>query len=99
VSVRRDPKLIPVATVMADPPLEPPGMRAGSCGFRLCGLVTPSANSRALYELTRDDRSVGRQVDDVVAQQPAIARHRRRCSPPLRYLVGGERVEESQLRG
>ncbi len=36
---------MPVATAIAEPPLEPPGMRVGSWGLRLCGLVTPSANS------------------------------------------------------
>ena len=45
VSVPSEPSAMPVATVIADPPLEPPGMRVGSCGLRLCGFVTPSANS------------------------------------------------------
>ena len=34
-----------MATAIALPPLEPPGIRVGSCGLRACGLVTPSANS------------------------------------------------------
>ena len=45
VSVPRLASPIPVATAIADPPLEPPGIRVGSCGLRACGLVTPSANS------------------------------------------------------
>ncbi len=45
VSVAMAPRLMPVATAMADPPLEPPGLRVLSQGLRLCGVVTPSANS------------------------------------------------------
>ena len=45
VSVPSEPRPMPVATAIAEPPLEPPGMRAGSCGLRACGLVTPMANS------------------------------------------------------
>jgi hypothetical protein len=45
VSVPRGASPIPVATAIADPPLEQPGMRLGSCGLRLCGVQTPSANS------------------------------------------------------
>jgi hypothetical protein len=41
---------MPVATLMADPPLEPPGERAGSCGLRAgpkaeSSFVVPNANS------------------------------------------------------
>ena len=45
MSVPRLARPIPVATAIALPPLEPPGIRVGSCGLRACGLVTPSANS------------------------------------------------------
>ena len=45
MSVPSDASPIPVATAMALPPLDPPGIRVGSCGLRACGLVTPSANS------------------------------------------------------
>ncbi len=48
VSVPSDTRPIPVATAIAEPPLDPPGMRVGSCGLRACGLVTPSANSCVL---------------------------------------------------
>ena len=45
VSVPSDARPMPVATAMADPPLEPPGMRVRSRGLRAWGVVTPSANS------------------------------------------------------
>src|SRR5437870_1020160 len=45
VSVPRDPRHIPVTRAMADPPLDPPGSRPRSQGFRLCGVVTPRAYS------------------------------------------------------
>ena len=48
VSVPREARAMPVATEIADPPLEPPGMRVGSWGLRLCGVVTPRANSWVL---------------------------------------------------
>src|SRR6266568_8434944 len=45
VSVASEPSPMPVDTAMAEPPLEPPGIRARSWGLRLWGVVTPSANS------------------------------------------------------
>ena len=45
VSVPSDARPMPVASAIAEPPLDPPGNRVGSCGLRACGLVTPSANS------------------------------------------------------
>ncbi len=45
VSVPSPPGAIPVAAAMAEPPVEPPGMRPASQGFRLWGVVTPRANS------------------------------------------------------
>src|SRR3954449_11339395 len=45
VSVPSDARPMPVATAIAEPPLDPPGIRVGSCGLRACGLVTPGANS------------------------------------------------------
>ena len=50
VSVPSASATAPVASATAEPPLEPPGTRAGSCGFRhggKCGLtlVMPHANS------------------------------------------------------
>ena len=45
VSVPSDASPMPVLTAMADPPLDPPGMRSGSWGLRLWGVVTPRANS------------------------------------------------------
>ena len=50
VSVPTVPSDMPVATAIAEPPLDPPGDRDGSCGF-LAGpnpessLVVPKANS------------------------------------------------------
>ena len=50
VSVPGASATIPAATAAPDPPLEPPGTRCGSCGFRQvpkCGLslVVPHASS------------------------------------------------------
>ena len=45
VSVPSEARPMPVLTAMADPPLDPPGMRDWSWGLRLCGVVTPRANS------------------------------------------------------
>ena len=50
VSVPTVPSDMPVATATADPPLEPPGDRDGSCGLRTgpnpeSSLVVPNANS------------------------------------------------------
>src|SRR5437763_17179080 len=50
VSLPTDTMAMPVATLMADPPLDPPGDRDGSWGFRAApnadsSLVVPSANS------------------------------------------------------
>ena len=50
VSVPGASATVPAATAAPEPPLEPPGMRLGSCGFRQvpkCGLslVVPHASS------------------------------------------------------
>ena len=50
VSVPSEPRPIPVATAIAEPPLEPPGIRDGAAGFttrpkRGLSLVMPYANS------------------------------------------------------
>ena len=61
---------MPVATATAEPPLEPPGMRVGSWGLRLCGLVTPRANSWVVG-LGQDDRPGGPQPGD--AESASVA--------------------------
>ncbi len=74
---------MPVATAMAEPPLEPPGMRVGSWGLRLWGVVTPSANSWvvALPSTTAPARPQARhpgRVDGgelVVGRRPAPGGH------------------------
>jgi hypothetical protein len=50
VSLPIEASAMPQATLMADPPLDPPGDREGSCGFRAApnaesSLVVPRANS------------------------------------------------------
>src|SRR4029077_9302663 len=50
VSDPRAPAQSPATTAIADPPLEPPGLRVGSCGLRATphhglALLTPYANS------------------------------------------------------
>lgn len=45
VSVPREANPTPVATAIAEPPLEPPEIAVGSKGFRHWGVVTPRANS------------------------------------------------------
>ena len=45
VSVPSAAKTAPVATATADPPLEPPALRAGSHGLAAAGVVTPKASS------------------------------------------------------
>ncbi|CAM5357072.1 hypothetical protein SRIMM317S_01947 [Streptomyces rimosus subsp. rimosus] len=36
---------VPAATAAAEPPLEPPGMCSGDQALRVCGVVSPYANS------------------------------------------------------
>ena len=45
VSVPSAANTAPVATATAEPPLEPPALCAGSCGFAAAGVVTPKASS------------------------------------------------------
>ena len=56
---------MPVATAIAQPPLDPPGIRVGSCGLRACGLVTPSANS-CVRRLAEDHGAGGAPEVDAV---------------------------------
>ena len=66
-----------MATAIAQPPLEPPGIRVGSCGLRACGLVTPSANS-CVEVLPRITAPAARQRSTASASSVGHARRRRR---------------------
>ena len=59
------------------PPLEPPGIRVGSCGLRACGLVTPSANS-CVEVLPRITAPAARQRSTPSASLGGHVRRRRR---------------------
>ena len=91
VSVPSDASPIPVATAIALPPLDPPGIRVGSCGLRACGDVTPE-RELVRARLAQDHGAGGApQVDrggvdlgDLIERVRAAARRhaRRRGSRP-----------------
>ena len=88
VSVPTVASAIPAATLAADPPLEPPGDRLGSCGF----LAGPNADSsfvvpNASFAQGRDRRGVARRHMSFAHE----GRRRRRLAGDVNQILDGNR--------